>query len=66
MLDQKAFLVIGTTVKLKLSDLYCCLYIAARLIEGVRGVSAIIVTDDYLCHKEQKVLTTFSFILIFN
>ena len=28
-------------------------------IQGVREISAIIVTDDYLCYKEPKILTTF-------
>ena len=28
-------------------------------IQAGREISAITVTDDYLCYKEQKVLTTF-------
>ena len=35
-------------------------------IQGGRAISAIIVTDDYLCYKKQKVLTTFFLILIFT
>ena len=35
-------------------------------LQGGREISAIILTDDYLCSMEQKVLTTFFLILIFN
>ena len=37
-----------------------------RNIQGGMEISVIIVTDDYLCYKEQKVLTTFFIILTFN
>ena len=30
-------------------------------MQGGREISAIILTDDYLCYKDQKVLTTFLF-----
>ena len=35
-------------------------------IQDGRQISAIIVTEDYLCYKEPKSLYSFSFILIFN
>ena len=34
------------------------------LIQGVRGISAIILTDDYLCHKEPK--SPYNFLFYFN
>ena len=36
------------------------------IIQGEREISAIILTDDYLCYKEPKILTTFLLNLIFN
>ena len=35
-------------------------------IQGVREISAIIVTEDYLCYKEPKIPLSFFLILIFN
>ena len=38
----------------------------ALYIQGGREISAIIVTDDYLCYKEPKSPYNFILILIFN
>ena len=40
--------------------------ILASAIQGGREISAIIVTDDYLCSKERKSPYNFFLILIFN
>ena len=40
--------------------------ILASAIQGVREIGAVIVTDDYLCYKEQKSLYNLFHILIFT
>ena len=35
-------------------------------VQGVREISVIIVTDDYLCYKEPRSTYNFFLILIFN
>ena len=35
-------------------------------MQGVREISAIIVTEGYLCYKEPKIPISFFLILIFN
>ena len=60
------------TTELPRSVRYICLALIQSLsqyriiIQGVREISDIIVTDDYLCYKEPKSPYNFFLILIFN